>query len=57
MYDEGLFELEDIQDIVLSYADTCFFNHDLDDLRQYLEKKRSDLYKSLEKSEKTRKNL
>lgn len=48
MYDVGVFELDDLEDIVQSYADTCFSNHDLDDIRSFLIKKREDFYKKLE---------
>lgn len=51
MYDEGVYELEDIEEILLDYSDTCFSNHDLDDLREFLINKRKKLYKSLEKSQ------
>lgn len=56
IYDEDLIELEDIEDIVLSYADSCFSNHDLDDLRTFLKNKREDFYKSIEKIKKLEKN-
>lgn len=50
MYDEGIYELEDIEEILLDYSDTCFSNHDLDDLREFLINKRKQLYKMLENS-------
>ena len=49
MYDEGVYELLDIEDILIDYSNTCFSNHDLDDLREFLINKRKDLYKRLEK--------
>lgn len=51
MYDEGVYELEDIEEILLDYSDTCFSNHDLDDLREFLINKRKQLYKILENSQ------
>ncbi|WP_058990489.1 hypothetical protein [Anaerococcus rubeinfantis] len=51
MYDQNVYELEDIEEILLEYSDTCFSNHDLDDLREFLINKRKKLYKSLEKSQ------
>lgn len=51
MYDEGIYELEDIEEILLDYSDTCFSNHDLDDLREFLINKRKQLYKKLENSQ------
>lgn len=51
MYDQGVYELADIEEILLDYSDTCFSNHDLDDLREFLINKRKKLYKSLEKSQ------
>lgn len=50
MYQKGVFELDDIEEILLSYEDTCFSNHDLDDLRELLIKRREDFYKGLEKN-------
>ena len=51
MYDQNVYELEDIEEILLYYSDTYFSNHDLDDLREFLINKRKKLYKSLEKSQ------
>ncbi|WP_236785352.1 aspartate 1-decarboxylase (aspartate alpha-decarboxylase) [Anaerococcus ihuae] len=51
MYDKGVYELEDIEEILIDYSNTCFSNHDLDDLREFLINKRKKLYKSLEKSQ------
>ena len=51
MYDEGIYELEDIEEILLDYSDTCFSNHDLDDLREFLINKRKKLYNILERSQ------
>lgn len=49
MYDKGVYELDDIEEILLDYSDTCFSNHDLNDLREFLIKKRKNLYENLEK--------
>ncbi|MDD7305898.1 MAG: aspartate 1-decarboxylase (aspartate alpha-decarboxylase) [Peptoniphilaceae bacterium] len=51
MYDNKVYELEDIEDILITYSDTCFSNHDLDDLREYLIKKRQEFYRKLENEE------
>lgn len=40
MYDDDLYELDDIEDVLLLYQDQCFSNHDLDDLREVLCKRR-----------------
>lgn len=45
--EEGLYEFPDIEDILLFYSDYCFSNHDLDDLRKLLVKKREDFVKNL----------
>ncbi|WP_363310575.1 aspartate 1-decarboxylase (aspartate alpha-decarboxylase) [uncultured Anaerococcus sp.] len=45
--EEGLYEFEDIEDILLSYSDYCFSNHDLDDLRSLLVRKREEFVKKL----------
>lgn len=50
MYDEGIYELVDIEDILIDYSDFCFSNHDLDDLRKFLINKRKKLYELIEKS-------
>lgn len=52
MYDIGVFELEDIEDLVESYADTCFSNHDLDDIRRLFINIRRNFYESLENNKK-----
>ncbi len=46
-YEDGLYELDDIEDILISYSDYCFSNHDLDDLRKVLIKKRETFLKNL----------
>lgn len=51
MYDEGVFELEDIEDILLDYEDQCFSNHDLNDMRKFLISKREKFYKKLSKND------
>lgn len=48
MFDEGVYILPDIEDILLNYQDQCFSNHDLDDIREFLVKKRILFYKKLE---------
>ena len=53
MYDKGVFELDDIEDILLDYQDSCFSNHDLNDLRKVLVKARENFYKSLENTKKS----
>lgn len=54
MYDKGVFELDDIEDILQDYSNTCFSNHDLEDLREFLIKKRENFYKLLEKNQNQR---
>ena len=44
----GVYELDDIEDILLSYSDQCFSNHDLNDLREFLINKRVELFKKIE---------
>ena len=51
MYDDGVFELEDIEDILLDYEDQCFSNHDLNDIRKVLISKRENIYKKLSKND------
>ena len=51
MYDEGVYELLDIEEILMDYSDSCFSNHDLDDLREFLINKRKKLYEMLEKNQ------
>ena len=48
MFDEGVYILSDIEDILLNYQDQCFSNHDLDDIREFLVKRRILFYKKLE---------
>jgi hypothetical protein len=48
MFDEGVYILPDIEDILLNYQDQCFSNHDLDDIREFLIKRRILFYKKLE---------
>ncbi|WP_311486336.1 aspartate 1-decarboxylase (aspartate alpha-decarboxylase) [uncultured Anaerococcus sp.] len=45
--EEGLYEFSDIEDDLLSYSDYCFSNHDLDDLRDLLVRKREEFIKKL----------
>ncbi len=48
MFDEGVFILPDIEEILLGYQDQCFSNHDMDDMRSFLMKKRKVFYDNLE---------
>lgn len=48
MFDEGVYILPDIEDILLTYQDQCYSNHDLDDLRKFLVDRRISFYESLE---------
>lgn len=48
MFDKGVYILPDIEDILLNYQDQCFSNHDLDDIREFLVKRRILFYKKLE---------
>ena len=48
--EEGLYEFDDIEDILLSYSDYCFSNHDLDDLRSLLVRKRKEFLEKLLKN-------
>jgi hypothetical protein len=48
MFDEGVYILPDIEDILLNYQDQCFSNHDMDDIREFLIKRRILFYKKLE---------
>ncbi len=48
MFDEGIFVLPDIEDILLRYQDQCYSNHDIDDMRKFLIQKRISFYESLE---------
>lgn len=50
IFEEGLYEFEDIEDILLSYSDYCFSNHDLDDLREVLVNKREEFVENLLKN-------
>lgn len=44
MYDPGVFILPDIEELLLEYNDQCFSNHDIEDMRQFLIKKRKEFY-------------
>lgn len=48
MFDEDVFILPDIEELLLGYQDQCFSNHDMEDMRQFLLKKREIFYKNLE---------
>lgn len=48
MFDEDVYVLPDIEEILLNYQDQCFSNHDLDDLREFLVSKRISFYEKLE---------
>ena len=47
MFDENVYVLPDIEDILLSYQDTCFSNHDLEDIRKFLIRERKIFYDNL----------
>lgn len=48
MFDEDVYVLPDIEEILLNYQDQCFSNHDLDDLREFLVSRRILFYEKLE---------
>ena len=48
MFDEDVYVLPDIEEILLNYQDQCFSNHDLDDLREFLVSRRISFYEKLE---------
>jgi len=48
MFDEDVYVLPDIEEILLNYQDQCFSNHDLDDLREFLVSRRLSFYEKLE---------
>lgn len=50
IFEQGLYEFEDIEEILLSYSDYCFSNHDLDDIRRLLIKKREDFVDNILKN-------
>ena len=50
MYDEGVFILPDIEDIILEYMDQTYSNHDMADIREFLLKKRIEFYQKLEEN-------
>lgn len=50
MFDEGIFILPDIEEVVLSYLDQTFSNHDANDIREFLIRKRIEFYKNLEEN-------
>lgn len=51
IFEDGLYEFDDIEDVLLSYSDYCFSNHDLDDLRKVLVKKREEFVEKLLKTD------
>lgn len=51
MYDEGVFELDDIEDILLDHEDQSFSNHDLDDIRKFLVERRKRFYEKLSQNQ------
>ena len=51
MYDEGVFELEDIEDILIDYEDQCFSNHDIEDMRKFLMERRKKFYEKLSQNQ------
>lgn len=48
MFDDDVYVLPDIEEILLNYQDQCFSNHDLDDLREFLVSRRISFYEKLE---------
>lgn len=50
MFDEDIYVLPDIEEILLGYQDQCFSNHDLDDLREFLVARRISFYEKLEQN-------
>ena len=50
IFDEGVFILPDIEDIILAHMDQTFSNHDADEIRNFLIKKRKEFYKKLEEN-------
>lgn len=48
MFDEDVYVLPDIEEILLNYQDQCFSNYDLDDLREFLVSRRISFYEKLE---------
>ena len=50
MFDEDVYVLPDIEEILLGYQDQCFSNHDLEDLRKFLVNKRITFFERLEQN-------
>lgn len=50
MFDEGVYILPDIEEILFSYQDQCYSNHDLEDLRKFLINRRISFYEKLEQN-------
>lgn len=50
MFDEDVYVLPDIEEILLSYQDQCFSNHDLEELRKFLVNKRVNFFEKLEQN-------
>lgn len=50
MYDEGVFILPDIEEVILEYMDQTYSNHDMDDIREFLIKRRIAFYEKLEEN-------
>ncbi len=48
MFDEDVYVLPDIEEILLAYQDQCFSNHDLEELRIFLVNKRANFFEKLE---------
>ena len=48
MFDEDVYVLPDIEEILLNYQDQFFSNHDLDYLREFLVSRRISFYEKLE---------
>lgn len=50
MFDEDVYVLPDIEEILLSYQDQCFSNHDLEELRKFLVNNRVNFFEKLEQN-------
>lgn len=48
MFDEDVYVLPDIEEILLAYQDQCFSNLDLEELRKFLVNKRANFFEKLE---------
>jgi hypothetical protein len=48
MYDEGIYELEDIEDIVSVFVNSCYYYTDVEEIRSYLINQRKKFFEKLE---------